>query len=173
MLLGLCSRLGLDPSGRVFEVGRLPAEARGPTARPLPGAVRLRALATNLFLPADAELVPALLDDEAEGLARDRGLVFLPGGRILGFDPRARSTPSALLTAAERPRPAPGSRCPSRAAAGRPDRRDRSWTGRTSRPEAILDAGGGVDRDRGAPAAPTRARRPGWPATPRSGPVRG
>jgi hypothetical protein len=38
-----------------------------------------------LLLPADADLVPALWDDEARGLVKQTGLVFLPGGRILGF----------------------------------------------------------------------------------------
>ncbi|MBV8381466.1 MAG: tetratricopeptide repeat protein [Planctomycetaceae bacterium] len=104
-LLGLCGRLGLDPSGRTFAVaGGFLLKLDEPTPRPIPGAIRLRALAEDLFLPADAELVPTLLDDEAEGLARNRGLVFLPGGRILGFDPRVPLDPSALLVAGARPR---------------------------------------------------------------------
>ena len=74
-----------------------------PTARAFPGTVRLRSLAENLFLPIDADLVPALLDDEAEGLTRLRGLVVLPGGRILSFDPAAPLAPSALLTGTARP----------------------------------------------------------------------
>ncbi len=49
------------------------------------GAVRLRQLTNNLFLPVDATLLPPLLDDEARGLVRERGLIFLPGGRILEF----------------------------------------------------------------------------------------
>ena len=63
----------------------------------MPGATRLRELATDLFIPVDAELVPSLLDDEAAGLVRDGGLVLLPGGPVLRFDreapvgPRARS----------------------------------------------------------------------------------
>lgn len=55
----------------------------------VPGAVRLRRLAGDLFLPADADLIPALLPEEAAGLTRDRGLVFLPGGSVLAFDPAA------------------------------------------------------------------------------------
>ncbi len=104
-LLGLCGRLGLDPSGRTFAVaGGFLLKLDEATPRPFPGAIRLRALAEDLFLPADAELVPALLDDEAEGLTRDRGLVFLPGGRVLGFDPRSPLDPSTLLVADARPR---------------------------------------------------------------------
>jgi tetratricopeptide (TPR) repeat protein len=49
--------------------------------------IRLRALAGNLYVPCDAELVPTLLEDEARALVRQRGLVFLPGGRMLGFLP--------------------------------------------------------------------------------------
>lgn len=49
------------------------------------GAIRLRALAANLLLPVDAELVPALLPDEAEALVRQRGLLFLPQGRVLAY----------------------------------------------------------------------------------------
>ena len=104
-LLGLCAGLGLDPSRRTFAVeGGFLVMLDEPTNRPIPGAIRLRALAEHLYLPADSELVPALLDDEAEGLARDRGLVFLPGGRVLGFDPRSPLDPSALLVAEARPR---------------------------------------------------------------------
>ncbi len=80
-LLAVCTRLGLDPSGRVHDVagGFLLKLDRPPTV-PIPGATRLRALATDFYLPVDAVLVPALLDDEAAGLVRDGGLVFLPGG---------------------------------------------------------------------------------------------
>ena len=97
-LLSLCARLGLDPSGRVFQVeGGYLVTLDAPTRAPIPGAVRLRAMATNLYLPADALLVPALLDDEADGLARDRGLVFLPDGRVLAFDPKHPVDPTTLL----------------------------------------------------------------------------
>jgi tetratricopeptide (TPR) repeat protein len=67
-----------------------------PTSAALPGAVRLRRLVPNLFLPADADLEPDLLDDEAAGLVRERGLLFLPGGRVLEFDPD-RPVPLASL----------------------------------------------------------------------------
>jgi tetratricopeptide (TPR) repeat protein len=85
-LLALCGRLGLDPCGRVFALpdGFLVKLVEATTAT-FPRAIRLRRLTENLFLPVDADLVPTLLDDEAKGLVRDRGLVFLPGGRVLGF----------------------------------------------------------------------------------------
>ncbi|OWK46342.1 hypothetical protein [Fimbriiglobus ruber] len=60
---------------------------RDSAARPMPGAVRLRRLAGDLFVPADADLSPALLPDEMVGLTRDQGLIFLPGGDVLAFDP--------------------------------------------------------------------------------------
>ncbi|HEY1189907.1 MAG TPA: hypothetical protein VGE74_19815, partial [Gemmata sp.] len=58
-----------------------------PDPRPVPGAIRLRRLAGDLFVPADANLVPALFPDEALALTRARGLIVLPGGTVLGFDP--------------------------------------------------------------------------------------
>ena len=108
-MLPLCARLGLDPAGRVFAVaGGLLVTLDGPTPGVFPGAIRLRGLARNLLLPVDAELAPALLDDEAQGLTRDRGIVFLPDGRALGFDPRDPIEPSTLLAAASLPRRAWG-----------------------------------------------------------------
>src|SRR5205807_1042339 len=74
-------------------------EGPGP---PPAGPIRLRELAEDLYLPVDADLVPALLDDEAEGLTRDRGLVFLPGGRVLAFDRRHPVAISELVTADRR-----------------------------------------------------------------------
>lgn len=104
-LLSLCARLGLDPFGRVFQVeGGYLVTLDAPTRAPIPGAMRLRALATNLYLPADALLVPALLDDEAEGLARDRGLVFLPAGRVLAFDPKHPVDPTTLMKVKRAPK---------------------------------------------------------------------
>src|SRR5262249_54968022 len=47
----------------------------------------------------DAELIPPLLDDEARGLVRSRGLVFLPGGRVLAYDPAAPLDLAALVQA--------------------------------------------------------------------------
>jgi hypothetical protein len=72
------------------------AGAPGPVAAP---TIRLRALADNLFLPADAELEPALLADEAAGLVRERGLVFVPGGGVLGFAAAEPLPASAFLIA--------------------------------------------------------------------------
>jgi tetratricopeptide (TPR) repeat protein len=57
------------------------------TAAVIPGAVRLRRLAADLYIPADADLVPTLLPDESVGLTHDHGLIFLPGGEVLAFDP--------------------------------------------------------------------------------------
>ena len=89
-LFALCTRLGLDPTGRIHDVaGGFLLKLGTPTAGPVPGATRLRELATDLFIPVDAELVPSLLDDEAAGLVRDGGLVLLPGGPVLRFDREA------------------------------------------------------------------------------------
>jgi tetratricopeptide (TPR) repeat protein len=140
-LLELCAQLSLDPSGRVYAVaGGFLLKLDDPTARPIPGAVRLRALAANLFLPGDAELVPALLDDEAEGLARDRGLIFLPGGRLLGFDPHAPLDPSALLAAVARPRRAWKPLPSPPPLADRIEEIVIDWP--EERPESVLDPGG-------------------------------
>lgn len=86
-LLRLCARLGGEPLPRVHAVaGGFLLHLATSTTATWPGAVRLRAAAPNLWLPADAELVPGLWDDEARGLAAPQGLVFLPGGRVLAFD---------------------------------------------------------------------------------------
>src|SRR6516225_2230455 len=86
-LLRLCGRLRLDPPGPIYAVADgfllcLPGPVREPA-----GVVRLREAGANLFLPVDAELIPPLLPDEAASLGRDQGLVFLPEGRVLQFDP--------------------------------------------------------------------------------------
>src|SRR5262245_4565251 len=52
----------------------------------VPNAVRLRKLSESCYLPADADLVPALLPAEAVDLTAARGLVFLPGRDPLAFD---------------------------------------------------------------------------------------
>lgn len=100
---GLCqvfAALGLDPTGRTFLTAEgflltLPAAGCAPVA----GALRLRRLARHVYLPADADLVPALLDDEAKGLARDRGLVFLPWGAVVTFNADEPVEPAALIVA--------------------------------------------------------------------------
>ena len=99
-LLQLCARLGHDPLPDLF----LTADGfllllESPTARSYPPALRLRRLSEFLLLPADADLAPQLHPDEAAGLTRDRGLVFLPGGRVLEFEPDAPLALSSLLTA--------------------------------------------------------------------------
>jgi tetratricopeptide (TPR) repeat protein len=95
-LLALCAGLGgpelpavhAVAGGFLVRLGRESDEA-------YPRTIRLRCLAPNLLLPADAELAPALLSDEAEALVRQRGLVFLPSGRVLAF------APDVVLGAAE------------------------------------------------------------------------
>lgn len=87
-LLALLAGLGLDPLPPVYAVAdgyliRLPGNGE----RVPVGVVRLRALAPNLLLPAAAELIPPLLPDEAAALVRQRGLVFLPGRRVLAYAP--------------------------------------------------------------------------------------
>src|SRR5262249_6080154 len=114
-LAGLCVRLGLDPLPPVFFVAdgfllKLPR----PRTEPLGGVLRLRALAEYLFLPVDADLAPALLPDEAADLVKRRGLVFLPGGRVLAFDPGRPLPLAKVITGVPRrgawqalPEPAP------------------------------------------------------------------
>ncbi len=75
-----------------------------PTTDPVAGTTRLRELAEDFYLPVDAELIPALLDDEAAGLVRNGGLIFLPGRRILRFDRRAAVELAELVKAESRRR---------------------------------------------------------------------
>ncbi|HWY86705.1 MAG TPA: hypothetical protein VNX28_08270, partial [Gemmataceae bacterium] len=84
----LVASLGLEVFPTVFATSegfliKLPS----PCTKPLAGVMRLRSLAGHLFLPVGADLVPPLLPDEAQGLVRTRGLVFLPGARALEFAP--------------------------------------------------------------------------------------
>src|SRR5262245_32712155 len=84
--LDFCAGLGADPLPRLFLVADgflllLPA----PTTTVFPRTVRLRRLAEHLLLPVDADLLPALHEDESRALTRERGLIFLPGGRVLAF----------------------------------------------------------------------------------------
>jgi hypothetical protein len=98
-LLRLGMELGLDPLPPVYAVADgflIPLPQ--PTRRSFAGALRLRSLANNLLLPVDADLVPALLEDEAAGLVAQRGLIFLPGDRVLEFHPDERLPLSAFLT---------------------------------------------------------------------------
>ena len=87
-VLGLCAALELDPLPAVHRVADgLLVKLPRPTDAHLAGVIRLRALAADLLLPVDAELIPPLLPDEAAALVRERGLVFLPGGRVLEYHP--------------------------------------------------------------------------------------
>ena len=104
-LLSICAALTLDPSGRVFAVaGGFVLALPQPFVGCAVGAIRLKELSAGLYLPADGELVPALLEDEAAGVVRDRGLLFLQGGRVLTFDRGAAVDMSALLEVRARPR---------------------------------------------------------------------
>src|SRR5262245_34254588 len=73
----------------------------GPAPAGLPRAVWLRRLAGNLYLPADADLVPELQPAEADDLTRTRGLLILPGGSALAFDPARPLAPAAVIAPAE------------------------------------------------------------------------
>src|SRR5262249_44987682 len=97
-LLSLCAQLGHDPLPDVFATRDgflLLLEA--PTTKLWPHTLRLRRLAEFLPLPVDADLTPQLHNDEAASLTRDRGLIFLPGGRVLEFAPDAPLGLEALL----------------------------------------------------------------------------
>ncbi|MEW4570569.1 hypothetical protein AB1L88_22125 [Tautonia sp. JC769] len=77
-------------SARVFPVAAgllVAAGSPGEIGAIVPGAIRLRRQGQALYLPVDAEPIPALLDDEVRGMTRDVGLVLLPGGLALEFDP--------------------------------------------------------------------------------------
>ncbi len=104
-VLQVCARLGGAAWPAIYAVAggflvRLPAASE----ELFPGAIRLRALAANLFVPADADLSPALLEDEAKALVQRRGLVFLPGGQVLAFAPEATLGPADLLALPRLPR---------------------------------------------------------------------
>ncbi len=149
-LLALCVAAGtIRPGHPEVEAGALPpvhavpggflVKLARPAERAFPGVLRLRRLAADLFLPADAELTPALLDEEAAGLVRQRGLVFLPG-RVLAYD----LTPlpaSSLLSAPRLPDRGWG---PLPAPPPRPERlREILLDLPEESPDAILDSGGG------------------------------
>jgi tetratricopeptide (TPR) repeat protein len=104
-LLSVCAQVRQNPTGRVHDVnGGFVLKLDAESTEPIPGAIRLRALAPDFLLPVDADLIPALLDDEAAGLVRDGGLVFLPGGRMLRFNQRVTVELAALVTIVPRPR---------------------------------------------------------------------
>ena len=101
-LLDLAARIGPHRSPPVHRVSGGFLLKLGEGVEPPIGPIRLRALAEDLYLPVDADLIPSLLDDEARGLTRDRGLIFLPGGRVLEFEPREPLPLSSLVTADRR-----------------------------------------------------------------------
>jgi tetratricopeptide (TPR) repeat protein len=87
-VLRLCASLRLDPLPEIHRAadGFIVKLTRS-LETPVAGAIRLRTLASDLLVPAGAELVPPLLPDEAAALVRRRGLVFLPDGRVLEYQP--------------------------------------------------------------------------------------
>jgi tetratricopeptide (TPR) repeat protein len=104
-VLRACARLGRAAWPAIHAVaGGFLVRLQAASEEPFPGAIRLRALAANLFVPADADLSPALLEDEAKALVQRRGLVFLPGGQVLAFAPEAALGPADLLALPRLPR---------------------------------------------------------------------
>jgi len=99
------------------------------------GAIRLRRLGTNFYLPADAELLPALLPEELADLAAHRGLIALPGGTVLAFDFRSPLAPDQWLAPPEIRR---NSWKPIPPAPFQPDRLTRIEF-RDDRPAAVLE----------------------------------
>src|SRR5205823_483807 len=98
---------GDDPAGVLAACGRLADPLVFPVAGGfllvadavppgVPHAVRLRRLSENFYLPADADLVPALRPPEAVDLTAGRGLVVLPNRDPLAFDPARPHKPSAF-----------------------------------------------------------------------------
>src|SRR6266404_2356622 len=101
-VLRLCAALGLDPLPAIHRVaGGFLVKLPQALDTPLAGVIRLRALSADLLLPVDAELVPPLLPDEASALVSKRGLVFLPGGRVLEFRPDELVPPAELVQVGE------------------------------------------------------------------------
>ena len=98
-LLAICAGLAYDPLPDLF------ATADGflllldaPTAKTFSHTLRLRREFEYLLLPVDASLSPQLNSEEANTLTRERGLVILPGGRSLAFDPESPLEPAQLLS---------------------------------------------------------------------------
>lgn len=133
----LCARVGETwPEAFALADGFL-VVTNDPPPTGLPRAVRLRRLAPNLYLPADADLVPALHPAEAADLTRSQGLVFLPD-MTLAFDPGKPLAVTDLVA------PAAVRRDAWQPFPPRPARADRlcaiSYDGPTE-PEAILEQG--------------------------------
>ena len=97
-LLTLCGHIGTDPLPPIFPVeGGFLVIPKSMPAVSYRNALPLRRLSENLYLAVDAELVPSLHPDEAAGLTRERGLVFLPGNRCLEFNAREPLSAAALI----------------------------------------------------------------------------
>ncbi len=104
-VLAHCARLAVDPTNRLFDIaGGFLLMLEQPMAgmSTSSGAARLRMLAPGFYIPVDADLIPALLDDEASGWCVAAGLVFAPDGRVLLFD-REHPVPLSDLLAAGGP----------------------------------------------------------------------
>jgi hypothetical protein len=84
-LANACARLDELPEVYAVRGGFLLVPRQAP-ARPPAGAMRLRRVSGDAFIPAASTLLPALLGEEVTALTRDRGLIVLPGGEVLGFD---------------------------------------------------------------------------------------
>jgi tetratricopeptide (TPR) repeat protein len=102
-LLALLSRWRVQPCIHRVADGFLLRFSQ-PLEGPCAGVIRLRMPYEQVYVPVDAELVPGLLDDEARGLVREQGLVFLPNGRVLGFQREQPVRLSELIDIGERRR---------------------------------------------------------------------
>jgi hypothetical protein len=111
-VLRVCARLGMGRLPAIHRVAGgflvLRADAGSPrgledSPSGLAGvaAIRLRAVCPNFYIPVDAELSPALGTDEARALVRERGLVFLPGDRVLAFAPDQPVAAARLINGGE------------------------------------------------------------------------
>jgi hypothetical protein len=104
-LLRICAEVGLRSVPEVYSCGdgllvKLPDAIKSPVAL----ATGLQNVAGNFYLPANASLIPPLFEDEAKSLTRDRGLLFLPGNRILEFDHRQPLPSGVFLSTTVIPR---------------------------------------------------------------------
>ena len=126
--------------------------------------------------PSTPSWSPSLLDDEAAGLVRDGGLVFLPGGPVLRFDREATLGPRGAPDRRAAPSPRAGGPCPSpagspsgssRSRGNGPSRRRRTSTASGSRTSAAPEVATGIAPagrarpGRSRPAARTSARPEG------------
>jgi hypothetical protein len=132
VVLALAAEVGSESLPDLFAVaGGFLLKLVRPEARRFPGVVHLRSLAAGLFVPFDALLLPSLFNDEAAGLTRARGLVFLPGGSVLTYDPTKALALSSLLVVS-RPRQRIWAPLPAR-----PERPDRVREVRLDLPETL------------------------------------